>query len=159
MEWNDKDFDSVTSRIEKINMQFSKLLEESNLSTEASTAPINFKVSLGEIEQPIVTAPTDTVSTNYYANMIEKSRQIKGIPKHAIALDLPEKDRKLIDSQLEKIYAAKKDTPSSNVVYNMQEICDLNKVDFIDVNTRALNLTKDNASKYQVKNFSVFEYY
>ena len=39
----------------------------------------------------------------------------------------------------------------------LSKICDLNKVDFIDVNTRALNLTKDNASKYQVKNFSVFE--
>ena len=33
----------------------------------------------------------------------------------------------------------------------------MNKVDFIDVNLRALNLTKENASKYQIKNFNVFE--
>lgn len=39
----------------------------------------------------------------------------------------------------------------------LSKICDLNKVDFIDVNLRALNLTKENASKYQIKNFSVFE--
>ena len=39
----------------------------------------------------------------------------------------------------------------------LSKICDLNKVDFIDVNLRALNLTKENASKYQIKNFNVFE--
>lgn len=39
----------------------------------------------------------------------------------------------------------------------LSKICDLVKVDFIDVNLRALNLTKENASKYQVKNFTVFE--
>ena len=39
----------------------------------------------------------------------------------------------------------------------LSKICDLNKVDFIDVNLRALNLTKENASKYQVKNFTAFE--
>ena len=39
----------------------------------------------------------------------------------------------------------------------LSKICDLNKVDFIDVNLRALNLTKENATKYQVKNFNVFE--
>ena len=39
----------------------------------------------------------------------------------------------------------------------LSKICDLNKVDFIDVNLRALNLTKENAIKYKVKNFNVFE--
>ena len=39
----------------------------------------------------------------------------------------------------------------------LSKICDLNKVDFIDVNLRALNLTKENASKYQIKNFNFFE--
>lgn len=39
----------------------------------------------------------------------------------------------------------------------LSKICDLNKVDFIDVNLRALNLTKENAAKYQIKNFNVFE--
>lgn len=39
----------------------------------------------------------------------------------------------------------------------LSKICDLNKVDFIDVNLRALNLTKENATKYQIKNFNVFE--
>ena len=39
----------------------------------------------------------------------------------------------------------------------LSKICDLDKVDFIDVNLRALNLTKENASKYQIKNYNVFE--
>lgn len=39
----------------------------------------------------------------------------------------------------------------------LSKICDLDKVDFIDVNLRALNLTKENAIKYKVKNFNVFE--
>lgn len=142
MEWNDKEFDNVTSRIEKINMQFSKLLEESNLTAVTTIAPANFKVSLGEIEQPIVDAPMNTVNTNYYANMIEKSRQIKGIPKHAIALELPEKDRKLIDSQLEQIYAAKKEQQNLNVVYNMKEICDSNKNNMVVIQYSSIPLEK-----------------
>ena len=39
----------------------------------------------------------------------------------------------------------------------LSKTCDLDKVDFIDVNLRALNLTKENAVKYKVKNFNVFE--
>lgn len=39
----------------------------------------------------------------------------------------------------------------------LSKTCDLDKVDFIDVNLRALNLTKENAEKYKVKNFNVFE--
>lgn len=36
-------------------------------------------------------------------------------------------------------------------------ICPITKVDFIDVNKRALNLTKENAEKYSLKNYRVFE--
>lgn len=143
MEWNNDDIDTVTSRIEKINMQFSKLLEEMNVSTETTTvAPTNFKVSLGEIEQPTVTTPTSTVSTNYYANMIEKSRQVKGIPKHAIALELPEKDRKLIDNQLEKLYTAKKEQTETSIVYNMKEICDANKSNMVVIQYSSIPVEK-----------------
>ena len=123
-------------------MQFSKLLEESNLSTETTIPPTSFKVSLGEIEQPVNATPMDTVATNYYANMIEKSRQVKGIPKHAIALELPEKDRKLIDSQLEKIYIAKKEQQNANVVYNMKEICDSNKDNMVVIQYSSIPLEK-----------------
>ena len=40
---------------------------------------------------------------------------------------------------------------------SLAKICSLDKVDFIDVNKRALGLTKENAEKYQLKNYSVFE--
>lgn len=56
--------------------------------------------------------------------MIEKSRQVKTLPKHAVALELDEHDRKVLDEELGKIYANKKmEAP----VYNMKEICDTNK--------------------------------
>lgn len=124
MEWNNEELEHVTGRIEKINMQFAKLLEEMNNTSDTALTPDSFKVSLGEIAPEPITASIETPSTNYYASMIEKSRQIKAIPKHAIALDLDEHDRKIIDEQLGKIYASKKtETP----VYNMKKICDENK--------------------------------
>lgn len=61
---------------------------------------------------------------NYFANMIEKSRQVKTLPKHAIALELDEHDRKVLDEELGNIYKAKKNEVP---VYNMKEICDTNK--------------------------------
>lgn len=39
----------------------------------------------------------------------------------------------------------------------LSSLCPINKVDFIDVNKRALNLTKENARKYNLKNYQVFE--
>ena len=36
-------------------------------------------------------------------------------------------------------------------------LCPITKVDFIDVNKRALNLTEENAKKYNLKNYHVFE--
>ena len=39
----------------------------------------------------------------------------------------------------------------------LASICSLDKVDFVDVNRRALSLTNDNATKYNIKNFSVIE--
>lgn len=40
---------------------------------------------------------------------------------------------------------------------SLARICSLDKVDFIDVNKRALGLTRENIDKYQIKNCSVFE--
>lgn len=51
MEWNNEDLDNVTGRIEKINMQFSKLLEEMNATSKPPLTPSSFKVSLGEISR------------------------------------------------------------------------------------------------------------
>lgn len=124
MEWNNEELDHVTGRIEKINMQFAKLLEETNSMSDTALTPASFKVSLGEIAPEPIATNIEANATNYYANMIEKSRQIKAVPKHAIALNLDEHDRKILDDQLEKIYASKKiDAP----VYNMKKICDENK--------------------------------
>lgn len=126
MEWSNEEIDNVTSRIDKINMQFSKLLEEMNTSAETPSTPSNFKVSLGEIEQEIVENNVELNATNYYANMIEKSRQIKVLPKHAIPLELNEYDRKILDEQLGKLYSTKK-TQISTKVYDIREICSNNK--------------------------------
>lgn len=51
MEWNNEDLDNVTGRIEKINMQFSKLLEEMSATSKTPLTPSSFKVSLGEISR------------------------------------------------------------------------------------------------------------
>lgn len=152
MEWNDKEFDNVTSRIEKINMQFSKLLEEMNSSTETTVTPTNFKVFLGEVNdtQEIAEAnitSSDTTS-NYYANMIEKSRQIKTVPKHAIALDLSEYDRRVLDEQLSRLYSAKKEQ-TKTPIYNMKEIYENNKantvvIDYSTIPTERALVVKKN---------------
>ena len=79
MEWPVEGYDEVTSRIEKINMQFSKLLEEMNVSAEPVVTPANFKVSLDEIEKierPVIEKSTINANTNYYANVIEKTRKV-----------------------------------------------------------------------------------
>ncbi|MBO5178908.1 MAG: hypothetical protein J6B87_00985 [Clostridia bacterium] len=133
MNWPGEEIDAVTSRIEKINMQFSKLLEEMNVSAEPVVTPVNFKVSLEEIEkieQPSIESNIISTDINYYANIIEKSRQVKGVPKHAIALDMSVKDRMILDEQLSKMYSAKK---ASKVVYNMKDICDTNKENMITI--------------------------
>lgn len=133
MNWPGEEIDVVTSRIEKINMQFSKLLEEMNVPAEPVSTPANFKVSLEDIEQieqPIMENNIPSTDVNYYANIIEKSRQVKSIPKHAIALDMSTKDRMILDEQLSKIYSAKK---TSKVVYNMKDICDTNKENMITI--------------------------
>ena len=39
----------------------------------------------------------------------------------------------------------------------LSKICPIDRVDFVDVNKRALNLTSENAKKYSVNNFNVFE--
>lgn len=39
----------------------------------------------------------------------------------------------------------------------LSKICPIDRVDFVDVNKRALNLTSENAKKYCVNNFNVFE--
>lgn len=145
MEWNNEDLDNVTGRIEKINMQFSKLLEEMNATSNTPLTTNSFKVSLGEVTPQPVESNAEIDSTNYYANMIEKSRQVKAVPKHAIALSLDEHDRKILDEQLGKIYATKK---AEAPVYDMKEICDTNKnntvvIDYSTVPTeRALVVKK-----------------
>ena len=39
----------------------------------------------------------------------------------------------------------------------LSTLCPIDKVDFVDVNRRALSLTNDNAIKYNLKNFNVIE--
>ena len=143
VEWNSEEFDNVTSRIEKINMQFSKLLEEMNTSTVSTSTPTGLKISLGEFENPIKKEEVNVVNTptNYYANKIEKNRQVKGVPKHAITLDLSEYDRKIIDAQLEKLYSTKKSQESLNV-YNIKEICDNNKTNMVIIDYSTIPVEK-----------------
>lgn len=138
MDWPSGEFDTVTSRIEKINMQFSKLLEEMNVPAEPVVTPASFKVSLEEIEKinpPIVenNIVSSSKEINYHASVIEKSRQTKRIPKHAIVLDMSVKDRIALDEQLEKIYSDKKKQSTSNIVYNMKNLCDSNKENVITI--------------------------
>lgn len=139
MEWPVEEFDEVTSRIEKINMQFSKLLEEMNVPAEPVATPANFKVSVEEIEkleQPIIenAVTNKNENINYYANVIEKTRKVKGIPKHAFALDMPANDRIIIDEQLNKLYTNRKMQENSSITYNIKEICDTNKDNMIVIN-------------------------
>lgn len=136
MEWPVEGYDEVTSRIEKINMQFSKLLEEMNVSAEPVVTPANFKVSLDEIEKierPVIEKSTINANTNYYANVIEKTRKVKGVPKHAFALDMAVNDRIIIDEQLNKLYTNKRMQAKMDVTYNIKEICDTNKDNMITI--------------------------
>ena len=138
MEWPVEEFDEVTSRIEKINIQFSKLLEEMNVPAEPAVNPANFKVSLDDIEkieQPAIEQSTINANENinYYANVIEKSRKIKGVPKHAFALDMSVNDRMIIDEQLNKLYTNKRMQAKMNVTYNIKELCEANKDNMITI--------------------------
>ena len=138
MDWPSGEFDTVTSRIEKINMQFSKLLEEMNVHAEPVVTPASFKVSIDEIEkleQPIVENPVinPNTSINYYANVIEKSRRVKNVPKHAFALDMSVNDRMIIDEQLSKLYTNKRMQAKMDVTYNIKDLCDANRENMITI--------------------------
>lgn len=139
MEWPVDGFDEVASRIEKINMQFSKLLEEMNVPAEPVATSASFKISAEEIEK--IEEPTienSTINTgesiNYYANVIEKTRKVKGVPKHAFVLEMSANDRAIIDEQLNKLYTDRKARETSGNTYNIKEICDSNKDNMVVIN-------------------------
>lgn len=138
MEWPVEEFDEVTSRIEKINMQFSKLLEEMNVPAEPVETPASFKVSIDEIEKighPVIENPTINTNKNinYYANVIEKSRRTKNIPKHAFALDMSVNDRMIIDEHLNKLYTNKRMQAKMDVTYNINDLCEANRENVITI--------------------------
>lgn len=117
MDW-EKD---TVSRIEKINNQFLELLKSMNEEVDVKSSPYSSK--------------HDTCTSgdlSYHERLIENSRRINEVPKHAFTLDDAEY-RMEVDKKLDSIYISKQIAAYKKKVYDIQQICASNEGNMITI--------------------------
>lgn len=111
----------TVNRIEKINNQFLQLLESMNTDDDDKFTPYLSKQSTNS-----------STDFNYHEKIIEHSRKINEIPKHAFTLDEAEY-RMEIDKKLDDIYISKQLESQKNKVYDIRQICASNAENMITI--------------------------